>query len=152
MDIHSAAGDILYSWGDDEDQTTNDKMNFLNAAYDGKRGVTGDTVYKEYIPSTDYTNIKNVAQKTVAAMSAVGGRSYSAGQSVGLYATSGASDDYAFSRYWAKSGANKVYGYTMEFGYSTNFYPTLSEFNQNILDTNAGFMDWALAAIAVGLN
>jgi hypothetical protein len=40
----------------------------------------------------------------------------------------------------------------MEFGYSTNFYPTASEFNQNILDTNAGFMDWALAAIAVGLE
>lgn len=40
----------------------------------------------------------------------------------------------------------------MEFGYATNFYPTLTEFNQNILDTNAGFMDWALAAIAVGLN
>lgn len=40
----------------------------------------------------------------------------------------------------------------MEFGYSTNFYPTLSEFNQNILDTNAGFMDWALAAISVGLD
>lgn len=127
-------------------------MNFLNSAYDGKRGVTGDTVYKEYIPATDFTNIKNVAAKTVAAMKAVGGRSYAAGQSVGLYPTSGASDDYAFSRFWAKPGANKVYGYTMEFGYSTNFYPTLSEFNQNILDTNAGFMDWALAAIEVGLN
>jgi hypothetical protein len=40
----------------------------------------------------------------------------------------------------------------MEFGYSTNFYPTLPEFNSNILDTNAGFMDWALAAIAAGLD
>lgn len=59
-------------------------MNFLNSAYDGKRGVTGDSVYKEYIPATDYTNIKNVAAKTVAAMKAVGGRSYTAGQSVGL--------------------------------------------------------------------
>ncbi|OSS53544.1 hypothetical protein B5807_00164 [Epicoccum nigrum] len=152
MDIHSAAGDILYSWGDDDDQTATSTMNFLNSAYDGKRGVTGDSVYKEYIPAADYTNIKNVAAKTVAAMKAVGGRSYTAGQSVGLYPTSGASDDYAFSRFWAKPGANKVYGYTMEFGYSTNFYPTLSEFNQNILDTNAGFMDWALAAISVGLN
>ncbi|KAF3011013.1 hypothetical protein E8E13_010847 [Curvularia kusanoi] len=152
MDIHSAAGDILYSWGDDDDQTTTSTMNFQNSAYDGKRGVTGDSVYKEYIPAADLTNIKNVAAKTVAAMKAAGGRSYNAQPAVGLYATSGASDDYAFSRYWAKPGVNKVYGYTMEFGYSTNFYPTLSEFNQNILDTNAGFMDWALAAISVGLN
>lgn len=50
MDIHSAAGDILYAWGDDDDQTTTSTMNFQNSAYDGKRGVTGDTVYKEYIP------------------------------------------------------------------------------------------------------
>ncbi|KAF1912222.1 hypothetical protein BDU57DRAFT_522367 [Ampelomyces quisqualis] len=152
MDIHSAAGDILYSWGDDENQATTPTMNFLNAAYDGKRGPVGDTAYKEYAPSADITNIKNVAAKTVAAMKAVGGRSYSAIQAVGLYATSGASDDYAYSRHFADSGKNKIHGFTMEFGYSTNFYPTSSEFNQNILDTNAGFMDWALAAIAVGLE
>lgn len=152
MDIHSATGDILYSWGDDDNQGTTTTMNFLNSAYDGKRGVVGDSVYKEYISSTDAANAKNVALKAIAAMKAVGGRSYQAIQAVGLYPTSGASDDYAFSRYWAKSGANKVYGYTMEFGYPTNFYPTLTEFNQNILDTNAGFMDWALAAISVGLE
>jgi murein tripeptide amidase MpaA len=151
MDIHSAAGDILYNWGDDEDQTTSSTMNFLNAAYDGKRGPVGDTQYKEYIPSADSTAIKSVASKTVAAMRAVGGRSYVSMQSVGLYATSGASDDYAYSRHFALSGKNKVHGFTMEFGYSTNFYPTLPEFNTNILDTNAGFMDWALAAIAIGL-
>ncbi|KAK3312587.1 hypothetical protein B0H66DRAFT_506214 [Apodospora peruviana] len=153
MDVHSAAGDILYSWGDDENQSTNTAMNFLSSTYDGKRGIVGDTAYKEYIPSADATNVKKVADATVAAMKAVGGRSYITQQAVGLYATSGATDDYAFSRYWSKSGqVNKVYGYTMEFGYSTNFYPTLTEFNQNILDTNAGFMDWALAAISVGLE
>ncbi|KAF2831772.1 Zn-dependent exopeptidase [Ophiobolus disseminans] len=152
MDIHSAAGDILYSWGDDENQSTSTTMNFQNSAYDGKRGPVGDTAYKEYAPAADVTAIKGVAAKTVAAMSAVGGRRYQAMQAVGLYATSGATDDYAYSRQWAKAGANKVYGFTMEFGYSTNFYPTASEFNQNILDTNAGFMDWALAAIGVGLN
>lgn len=113
MDIHSAAGDILYNWGDDELQSTTPTMNFLNAAYDGKRGVIGDTAYKEYIPAADATNIKSVAVKTVAAMKAVGGRSYTAMQSVGLYATSGASDDYAASRVYAVSGANKIHGYTM---------------------------------------
>ncbi|KAK4216414.1 Zn-dependent exopeptidase [Rhypophila decipiens] len=152
MDIHSAAGDILYSWGDDDNQATNAAMNFRNSTYDGKRGVVNDGTYREYIPSADATAIKRVADATVAAMKGVGSRSYVAMQAVGLYATSGATDDYAFSRYWAKPGVNKVYGYTMEFGYSTNFYPTLTEFNQNILDTNAGFMDWALTAISVGLE
>ncbi|KAG8629802.1 hypothetical protein KVT40_001421 [Elsinoe batatas] len=152
MDIHSAVGDILYSWGDDDNQGTSTTQNFLNSAYDGKRGVVSDNVYKEYIPSADATAIRTVAQKTAAGMSAAGGRSYSISQAVGLYPTSGASDDYSFSRYWAKPGVNKVYGYTMEFGYATNFYPTLTEFNNNIIDTNAAFMEWALAAIAVGLN
>jgi murein tripeptide amidase MpaA len=152
MDIHSAVGDVLYSWGDDEDQSTTSTMNFMNSAYDGKRGPVGDNAYKEYAPAADVTNIKSVAAKTVAAMRAVGGRSYTAMQAVGLYATSGATDDYAYSRQWAQPGKNKVHGFTMEFGYSTNFYPTSAEFNQNILDTAAGFMDWALAAIAVGLE
>jgi murein tripeptide amidase MpaA len=152
MDIHSAAGDILYSWGDDDNQATTTTMNFLNPAYDGKRGVPQDTVYKEYIPSADANAVKTVATATVNAMKAVGGRAYTALQAVGLYPTSGATDDYAFSRFWAKPGVNKVYGYTMEFGYSSNFYPTLTEFNQNILDTNAGFMDWSLSAIGVGLE
>lgn len=40
----------------------------------------------------------------------------------------------------------------MEFGYATNFYPTLTEFNNNIIDTNATFIEWALAAITVGLD
>lgn len=108
MDIHSAVGDMLYSWGDDDNQGTSSTMNFLNSAYDGERGVVGDSVYKEYIPSSDATAIKNVAQKAVTAMSAAGGRSYSTSQAVGLYPTSGASDDYSFSRYWAKPGVNKV--------------------------------------------
>lgn len=152
MDIHSATGDILYNWGDDELQSATPSMNFRNPAYDGKRGTLGDSAYKEYMPATDAGNIKNVAAKTAAAMQAVAGRSYTSMQSVGLYATSGASDDYAASRVYATSGANKVHGFTMEFGYATNFYPTLSEFNQNILDTNAGFFDWALAAVGVGVE
>ncbi|KAH8732643.1 hypothetical protein GQ44DRAFT_639103 [Phaeosphaeriaceae sp. PMI808] len=152
MDVHSAVGDILYSWGDDDNQSNTPTMNFLNAAYDGKRGTVGDTVYKEYAPASDITSIKTVAAKTAAGMRAVGGRSYSEIQAVGLYPTSGASDDYAYSRQWAQPGKNKVHGFTMEFGYSTNFYPTSGEFNQNILDTSAGFMEWSLAAIAVGLE
>ena len=152
IDIHSATGDILYPWGHDEGQSTDTNQNFLNPAFDRKRGVVGDSTYKEYIPSTDDSNLRNVAAKAVAAMSAVGGRSYSSGPGVGLYPTSGGVADYTFSRYWGVEGANKVYSFTLEFGYPTNFYPTLQEFNENILDTNAGFTDWALSAIEVGLE
>jgi hypothetical protein len=47
---------------------------------------------------------------------------------------------------------NKVYGYTLEFGYPTNFYPTAEEYVQNILDTNAGFMEFILTAAEIGLK
>jgi hypothetical protein len=47
---------------------------------------------------------------------------------------------------------NKVYGYTLEFGYPTNFYPTAEEYVQNIIDTNAGFMEFILTADEIGLK
>lgn len=152
VDIHSAVGDVLYSWGDDENQSTTPTQNFLNTAFDGKRGRVGDSTYKEYIPAQDLTNAKAAASALANGLKAPGGRQYGYTQAVGLYPTSGATDDYAFSRFWAVPGANKVYGYTLEFGYATNFYPTLSEFNTNILDTNAGFMEFALQAIKIGLE
>ncbi|PVI03983.1 Zn-dependent exopeptidase [Periconia macrospinosa] len=153
VDIHSAVGDVLYSWGDDENQSTTPTQNFLNTAFDGRRGVIGDSSYKEYIPAQDLTNARSAAAAMTNGLKAPGGRSYGYQQAVGLYATSGATDDYAFSRFWAKPGVNKVYGYTLEFAPTGNFYPaSLTEFNNNILDTNAGFMDFALEAIRIGLE
>ena len=39
IDVHSFGEDILYNWGDDDDQTTDPTMNFHNPAFDGKRGI-----------------------------------------------------------------------------------------------------------------
>ena len=152
LDIHSAAGDMLYSWGDDDNQERQPSQNFQNSAFDGKRGVLfGDQVYREYITEADLNNVVSAANRTTGAMSSVGGRRYNPQQSVGLYATSGASDDYAFSRFQVDKSRNKVYGFTMEFGYPTNFYPTTTEFQQNVIDTGAGFMEFCLAAADLGL-
>lgn len=49
IDLHSSGEDILYSWGDSEDQTTDEDMNFHNHRFDGLRG---DKSYKEFISST----------------------------------------------------------------------------------------------------
>lgn len=152
IDVHSAAGTLLYSWGDDENQSSDPKQNFHNPAYDGKRGIVGDTVYKEWIDEEDWYNVETVANRTTDAMISAGGREYVPQQAVGLYPTSGASDDYSFSRWHLNKKLNKVYGYTMEFGYPTNFYPTEAEFIQNIIDTNAGFMEFCLAAEEIGLK
>ncbi|KAE8869624.1 hypothetical protein PTNB73_04677 [Pyrenophora teres f. teres] len=152
IDVHSAAGTLLYSWGDDINQSADPKQNLFNAAYDGERGLVGDTLYGEYIDQVDWDNIALAANRTTAAMNGVGGREYVPQQAVGLYPTSGASDDWSFSRWHEDKSVNKVYGYTMEFGYATNFYPTSEEYVQNILDTNAGFMEFVLAATEIGLK
>ncbi|OAL45470.1 Zn-dependent exopeptidase [Pyrenochaeta sp. DS3sAY3a] len=152
IDVHSAAGTLLYSWGDDINQSHDPKQNLFNPKYDGQRGVVEDELYKEYIGQEDWDNIRIQANRTTAAMNGVGGREYVPQQAVGLYPTSGASDDYTFSRWHKNKKVNKVYGYTMEFGYPTNFYPTSEEFIQNILDTNAGFMEFILTAVEIGLK
>jgi hypothetical protein len=151
MDIHSAFGDILFNWGDDNDQFTDPSMQFLNPGWDGKRGIVGDTVYREWIDEPDYGKVSNAALRVARAMQTVAGRSYGRMQAVGLYPTSGASDDYAYSRYRANAKLNKAYGFTMEFGYAYNFYPTVLEYHNNLKDTGAGLMEFCLAASDAGL-
>src|SRR5262245_22715992 len=53
LDLHSYDGDVLFSWGSDENQITDPSQNFMNPAYDGKRGRIGDT-YREYLSVRDY--------------------------------------------------------------------------------------------------
>lgn len=151
MDIHSAVGDILFNWGDDNDQFGDPSSQFMNPAWDGKRGIVGDTAYREWIEEVDYGKVSNASNRVARAMQTVGGRSYRPLQAVGLYPTSGASDDYAYSRYRANAKLNKVHGFTMEFGYPTNFYPTLPEYHANLKDTGAGLMEFCLAASDAGL-
>ena len=96
----------------------------MNPAWDGKRGILSDTAYREWIEERDYGKILIASRRVEQAMEMVDGRPYEAHQAVGLFATSGASDDYAYSRHRANAKLNKVHGFTLEFGYPTNFYPT----------------------------
>ncbi|KAH7303557.1 carboxypeptidase-like protein A [Stachybotrys elegans] len=152
LDIHSAVGKIYYSWGDDDNQSEKPNQNFRNPFLDHKRGTLGDKVYKEWISKDDAKVVKIVAKRVVAGMSSVGGRTYTAAQASSDGATSGASDDYAFSRFQVDRTKNKVYGFTMEFGREGVFYPTLPEFQQNVIDTGAGFMEFCLCAANIGLG
>jgi hypothetical protein len=126
-------------------------MTVLDPRWDGKRGVVTIDDYREWISESDGAAVRGVARRVAAAMRNVGGRSFTPLQAVGLYPTSGASDDYAFSRFQTDPSLNKVFGYTMEFGYPTNFYPTIPEFHNNVADVGAGLMEFCLAATSVGL-
>ncbi|KAI0408317.1 zinc carboxypeptidase [Xylaria palmicola] len=160
IDLHSYAGDVLYSWGSDTDQSTQPYKNFLNSTYDSVRGITGDSTsskYGEYISAEDLNNVRTAGNRFGSAMSAAAGNKYTVMQSAYLYPTSGASDDYAFSRHIADPTKNKVYSYTVEFGFGNNqascpFYPTAAQYTSILQETNAGFMEFLLAASDIGLE
>jgi murein tripeptide amidase MpaA len=152
MDIHSYGGDCLYSWGDDVDQTTSPDMNFTNPAWDGKRGVDGDA-YGEYINACDRANVKAAAEATVAAITGVRGETYTSYQSFFLpalgttYPTSGASDDWSFSRYFTDPTNKKVRAFTLEFNPVWTFFPSWAEMELIIKDVDAGLVRFCLGAL-----
>jgi len=134
LDLHSYAGDVLYTWGNDEDQGFAPDQNFRNQAYDGKRGVIGDA-YGEYIAPTDYAITTGIALAVSDAMKAVRNRPYKPLPAVGLYPTSGTSDDYAFSRHIVDPGLAKTFGFTVEFNFDTDTKePFLATASPAVLD------------------
>lgn len=159
MDLHSYGPSILYAWGDDDASTENPEQNFVNPDFDGKRGLVGgedpeDAQYKEYFIPDDLTLETNVTDSMIASMLDAGGAQYTNYPAVGLYATSGASNDYAMGRYYGKKacGSSRMFGLTMEFGApsesfpSCPFYPDGDEFHRNVRQVGAGFMEMMLLA------
>jgi murein tripeptide amidase MpaA len=153
MDVHSWRQVVLHSWGNDENQSSDPSMNFLNPLHDGRRGVR-DTAYREYISPEDSFAVTSLARRVRDAINTVRTGGYQAIQSIYLdvggkewFPTSGASDDYAFSRHVAEPGGAKVLAFTLEFG--KEFHPPWGEMEQIILDVNAGMLEFCLAAIPV---
>jgi len=122
IDVHSFGEDILYNWGDDDNQTTDPEMNFRNAAYDGARGIPDSALggdpkkYREYLPSADLQELIGLGTTMADAIRETHGRRYSVKGAVGLYPTSGTSDDTAYSRSFIDSERKRVLGYTIEWG------------------------------------
>ena len=144
IDVHSAVPIILHSWGSDQNQTAHTAQNFLNSAFDRVRGLKDDTAYGEYISEDDLDIVTSLTQHMDKAISEVRGLGYGVEQAYGLYPTSGASDDYAFSRSFADSSRTKVYGFTIECGRS--FQPTWDEAEDVIREVCAGLIAFCLAA------
>jgi murein tripeptide amidase MpaA len=151
LDLHSFDGDVLYSWGDDEDQSTDSGQNFANPAYDKKRG-RGNGSYREYIGPADYAIATSIAVQVSEAMKAAQNRPYKPEQGFTLYPTCGTSDDYAFSRHLVHPHLAKTYGFTIEFNFGPdNNRPFLITANPKVLertmlDVIPGLLAFCLAA------
>jgi murein tripeptide amidase MpaA len=137
VDVHSYVPAVFYNWGFDENQTSDPAMNFRNAAFDGKRGRGGDS-YREFIPAADLQTLQGLGAKVNQAITAVSGTGYDLEQSFALYPTSGASDDYAYSRHFVRSTDSKILSFTIECGKS--FQPSWADAENVIREVCAGLV------------
>ena len=149
VDVHCYGETILYSWSADQNQSTNPEMNFANRKYDGQRGLIDDELYSEYIDPDDEKLSIRMAQVMAGAIQKVRGRKYKVEQSVGLYPTSGATDDYVYSRHLIDAKRRKTISYTLEFGkerVSTPFHPPYDEMRHVMREVSAGLLELCIRA------
>jgi murein tripeptide amidase MpaA len=143
VDVHSAVPVILHGWGSDENQSAHPEQTFLDPRFDGLRGRPHDTAYGEHITPADQATVTALAHRMRDAVHAVRGADYPVQQAYGLYPTSGASDDYAYSRHFADPAKTKVHGFTIECG--RTFQPTWSEAEHVIREVSAALISLSLA-------
>jgi murein tripeptide amidase MpaA len=155
VDLHSYGEAILHSWGSDENQSNDPRMNFQNRAYDGKRGKLHDDAYREYFPPDDRKAALAIARRMAAAIRVVRGRRYQVKPSVGLYPTAGATDDYSYSRHFVDPRKGKIIPLTVEWGRShasTPFHPPYPEMRKVMREVSAGLLAVCMSARTRGRN
>jgi hypothetical protein len=134
MDVHSAAGKILFPWGMEQNQETDPAQTFLNPDFDSgkqKERDGPDNAYKEWMPPGSEANHKilgdhmaariadstgftaNQALKDKVAETARNDSMYPVGPAIGVFGgslefTTGASEEFAFSRSIGKEPGTPV--------------------------------------------
>jgi murein tripeptide amidase MpaA len=146
IDLHSFAEDILYMWHDDELQDGEPDKNFINSAYDGKRGVIGDA-YSEFIRSDDLASLIRLANAFTRSLHEVRGKSYVAKPGFSLYPAPGGNDDYAYSRHIVDPTKSKTLSFTVEWG--TAYQPDWAEMEEVIRDVCSGLIGFGLEALGI---
>jgi hypothetical protein len=120
-------------------------MNFMNPVYNGMRGKAGDSIYREYVPQTDWDWFATTGNRVRDAIAAVRGRVYTVEQGILLYPTSGDSKDYAYSRHFVDATKRKVFAYVLETG--TEFQPPYSEALNITSEVSSGLVEFCLACL-----
>ena len=142
VDVHSYGELIMYSWGDDQNQTDDASMTFVNNNWDGRRGVFDDE-YREFLPDADRQLLVRLGEAMAAGIAASRGHRYRVEQSANLYPTAGTSDDYAYSRHLIDPALTKVLAFTVEWGSEDNptpFHPPYPEMKKIIAEMTSGLL------------
>ena len=132
IDFHAYSRDVLFEWGIEANQSSDEAMNFRNPAWNGKRdGVEGllTTAYSEYIPTDAAAAGRAMAQRISDLVFTKAGGSdaraqarsrYTVKSAANLYVASGTSMDYCFSRWFTAAAQGTpikpVMAFTIEVG------------------------------------
>jgi murein tripeptide amidase MpaA len=146
VDVHSYSEDILFIWGNDETQVTDPSKNFTNPAFDGQRGLLGDS-YSEFLPDGDLSALQGLASAFTKSLAEVRGKLYVAKPGFSLYPTAGTNDDYAYSRHITNPAQSKAHAFTVEWG--TEFQPPWTEMQEIIKDVSCGLLGLGLEALGI---
>jgi murein tripeptide amidase MpaA len=128
MDVHSFSRRILFPWGMDDDQAEEPEMSFANTTWDrggprgGRDGKGG--VYGEYLPAEAHARQQVLAEALREAILRSAGpderaarrSAYEVKQELGLYPTTGNSNDYCFSRPLLDSTRPPAFSFCLECG------------------------------------
>jgi len=138
VDIHSYGECILHSWGDDDNQSTRPQMNFLNPQFNRVRGLESRR-YKEFIVANDLSLSRQLANCVHDAIQAVRGKDYAVQTAFRFAPSSGASDDYCYSRHIVgNNGKKKIISHVIEWG--DEFCPRYSGMKKIIKEVTAGLL------------
>ncbi len=114
-DVHSYTELVLYPWGHARTQTTDPSQRFTSLAT-GTCAPLSPSTHQEYMLPRDQLRFQRVSRQIVADIRAVRGRVYTAQTIRDLYATTGTSTDYVYSRHIANPAVRKTYGFAFETG------------------------------------
>lgn len=142
LDVHSFSELVLFPWGHAFTQTTDPSENFTTLAT-GTCLPIDPPDHREYMLPRDQLRFRTVANRIVADIHAVRGRNYTPESVRELYATTGTSCDYVYSRHLADPALRKTYGFSFETGPDTgndhvSFHP--EDPSAIIRDTKAGIL------------
>jgi murein tripeptide amidase MpaA len=115
VDVHSYSELILYPWGHAPTQTTDPSQRFTSLAT-GTCAPLSPPTHQEYMPPRDQLRYQTVSKRIVDAIRAVRNHSYTPQPARALYATTGTSSDYVYSRHIANPALRKTYGFAFETG------------------------------------
>ena len=143
LDVHSYSELVMFPWGHTRTQTNDPTKRFTSLAT-GTCAPLNPSGHQEYMTPRDKRRYEAVARQIADDIKAVRGRTYRTGTIHDIvYAATGTSTDYVYSRHIANPGLRKTYGFAFETGPNTgneaeSFHPADPTLIKR--DTKAGIL------------